>query len=142
MNVTNYISQWEEQQEKSLCYYLYIFDSNLNRERKINILYEIEKSKEQGFISDILGTVFIELSNRAMTPYFKGDEELKKDMIQTGILDVCQHWHKFNPKKTHKVILYLICIIKSGFVKFHHQEGKYKQILKEMKETQIYIRGP
>lgn len=143
MNVTDYISQWEQEQERLFYCNLYMFDSNLNRERRINVLYEMKKSKEQGFISDTLGTIFIELSRKAVTTYYNNfGEELKKDMIQTGCLNACQHWHKFNPKKTHRVIPYLLCIIKSGFAKFCHREGMYKKILREMKETQIYIRGP
>jgi hypothetical protein len=69
MNVKDYISQWEQEQERLFYCNLYMFDSNLNRERRINVLYEMKKSKEQGFISDTLGTIFIELSKKVVTGY-------------------------------------------------------------------------
>ena len=104
MNKEEFISEWEEAQ-----FYIACGD----------LVYEIMRCKKQGYLSDELGYLFKDISEK-IVERFNVREGLKKELVSQGILEACEHYENFDINQSINAYAYIVQLIKSGYAKFLH----------------------
>ena len=127
MNKTEYIKRWEYLQE--IMAWLEK-KSNLNTVQDAsynqNLLYEVVVCQRKKEISDRLGVMFLDIATKLANKYNCNDE-IKQEMIQTGVTDACHHYNKFNFYRSTNAFAYVVQIIKSGFAKEYRRQTRDRQ---------------
>ncbi len=91
----------------------------MTKQLKVNpveFTYEIILSKGMGQLTKKSEAMIIVLANNAMNkPVYHGyTEDDRYDMLQTGIFNMLNNFHNFNPDKTNNSFAYFTEIFKRG----------------------------
>lgn len=102
-----------------------------------NLMYELEKSKEQGYMTDELGKMFMLLAERYTSHRFfvRYPPGFKEELVSTGVLACCKAWESFDPsRQTHpNPFAFFTTCVHNAFVQLCKKEYNQKNIVNALK---------
>jgi len=93
-----------------------------------DLLVEIEKSKQNGRITEALAGMFVCIAERLINPPHFKRLTYNEDMKQQAIMQIMISYRTFDPTKNDNVFGYLVAAARSALIKFLH-EGKNHEIM-------------
>jgi hypothetical protein len=113
---------------------------SISKPHKVNPIqftYEIIISKGKGQLTRKAETMIIDLGNNAMNKsiYHGYDQDDRMDMLQTGLYNMLNNFHNFNPDKTTNAFSYFTEIMKRGTNEAYNLIYSKKGLKKEEAEN-------
>ena len=112
----------------------------MTKKNKVNpteFTYEIILSKGKGDLTKKAENMMVDLCYHAMTKsiYHKFSDDDKSDMLQTGLFNVFNNFHSFNPDKSFNTFSYFSEIFKRGTTESYNLIYSNKGLTKKESEN-------
>jgi hypothetical protein len=89
-----------------------------------HMLAEVKKSKAQGKITDALALMFMEMAESlSMKSNWRG-YTYRDEFVGAGLLQLCQHWHKFDETRFDNCHAYYTAVLWNAFRRVLQLEKK------------------
>lgn len=96
--------------------------------RNKDLIPEIEKFAETGFISEELGKMLLLIAKNLSNKGNFINYTWKEDMIQEAVLTCCKYLKNFDLKKSNNPFAYITTICNHAFVNYINKQKKHSEI--------------
>ncbi len=96
--------------------------------RNKDLIPEIQKFGEQGFISEELGSMLLLIAKNLSNKGNFINYTWKEDMIQEAVLTCCKYLKNFDLKKSNNPFAYITTICNHAFVNYINKQKRHSEI--------------